>query len=222
MIELMEAVWTPLLLSLRVALVATAAAFTAGVLLAWLFAFYKNRWTSFLSILVTLPLILPPTVLGYYLLVSIGRNSFIGRSYEQLTGGPLVFTWQAAVIAAAIAALPLLIRPIQAAFESVDIEYLGAAKLDGASSWQLLYYIIMPLAWRGILAGLVLGFARAMGEFGATLMVAGSIPGRTQTLSLAIYDAVQGDRMAEANMMVLILSATTITILLLVHRRFSN
>ena len=218
----MEAVWTPLLLSLRVALVATAAAFTAGVLLAWLFAFYKNRWTSFLSILVTLPLILPPTVLGYYLLVSIGRNSFIGRSYEQLTGGPLVFTWQAAVIAAAIAALPLLIRPIQAAFESVDIEYLGAAKLDGASSWQLLYYIIMPLAWRGILAGLVLGFARAMGEFGATLMVAGSIPGRTQTLSLAIYDAVQGDRMAEANMMVLILSATTITILLLVHRRFSN
>ena len=112
--ELMEAVWTPLLLSLRVALVATAAAFTAGVLLAWLFAFYKNRWTSFLSILVTLPLILPPTVLGYYLLVSIGRNSFIGRSYEQLTGGPLVFTWQAAVIAAAIAALPLLIRPIQA------------------------------------------------------------------------------------------------------------
>jgi molybdate transport system permease protein len=220
--ELMEAVWTPLLLSLRVALVATAAAFTAGVLLAWLFAFYKNRWTSFLSILVTLPLILPPTVLGYYLLVSIGRNSFIGRSYEQLTGGPLVFTWQAAVIAAAIAALPLLIRPIQAAFESVDIEYLGAAKLDGASSWQLLYYIIMPLAWRGILAGLVLGFARAMGEFGATLMVAGSIPGRTQTLSLAIYDAVQGDRMAEANMMVLILSATTITILLLVHRRFSN
>ncbi|WP_245922638.1 molybdate ABC transporter permease subunit [Alkalicoccus saliphilus] len=222
MIELMEAVWTPLLLSLRVALVATAAAFTAGVLLAWLFAFYKNRWTSFLSILVTLPLILPPTVLGYYLLVSIGRNSFIGRSYEQLTGGPLVFTWQAAVIAAAIAALPLLIRPIQAAFESVDIEYLGAAKLDGASSWQLLYYIIMPLAWRGILAGLVLGFARAMGEFGATLMVAGSIPGRTQTLSLAIYDAVQGDRMAEANMMVLILSVTTITILLLVHRRFSN
>ncbi|PTL38640.1 molybdate ABC transporter permease subunit [Alkalicoccus saliphilus] len=218
----MEAVWTPLLLSLRVALVATAAAFTAGVLLAWLFAFYKNRWTSFLSILVTLPLILPPTVLGYYLLVSIGRNSFIGRSYEQLTGGPLVFTWQAAVIAAAIAALPLLIRPIQAAFESVDIEYLGAAKLDGASSWQLLYYIIMPLAWRGILAGLVLGFARAMGEFGATLMVAGSIPGRTQTLSLAIYDAVQGDRMAEANMMVLILSVTTITILLLVHRRFSN
>ncbi|TVP88717.1 MAG: molybdate ABC transporter permease subunit [Alkalicoccus sp.] len=218
----MEAVWTPLLLSLRVALVATAASFTAGVLLAWLFAFHKNKWTTFLSILVTIPLILPPTVLGYYLLISIGRNSFIGRSYEQLTGGPLVFTWQAAVIAAAIAALPLLIRPIQAAFESVDIEYLGAAKLDGASSWQLLYYIIMPLAWRGILAGLVLGFARAMGEFGATLMVAGSIPGRTQTLSLAIYDAVQGDRMAEANMMVLILSVTTITILLLVHRRFSN
>lgn len=175
-----------------------------------------------LSIVVTIPLILPPTVLGYYLLVTLGRNSFIGTAYEAVFGGPLVFTWQAAVIAAAIAALPLLIRPMQAAFESIDVDYLGAARLDGASSFQLLRFIILPLSWRGVLAGIVLGFARAMGEFGATLMVAGNIPGRTQTLSIAIYDAVQADRIAEANLMAAVLTIFTIVILYLVHRRFSS
>ncbi|SDO33281.1 molybdate ABC transporter permease subunit [Alkalicoccus daliensis] len=218
---MIESIAGPLRLSLQISIFATFFAFTAGVLLAWIFAFHKNKLTSFLSIIVTIPLILPPTVLGYYLLVTLGRNSVIGQTYEALFGGPIVFTWQAAVAAAAIAALPLLIRPMQAAFESIDVDYLGAARLDGASSFQLLRFIILPIAWRGVLAGVVLGFARAMGEFGATLMVAGNIPGRTQTLSIAIYDAVQADRIAEANFMAAVLTAFTVAILYLVHRRFA-
>lgn len=219
---MLESIAGPLRLSLQISLFATFFAFIAGVLLAWVFAYHKNRFTSILSIIVTIPLILPPTVLGYYLLVVLGRNSWIGQLYEAITGGPIVFTWQAAVIAASIAALPLLVRPMQAAFESIDTDYFGAARLDGASSWQLLRFIVMPIAWRGVLAGLVLGFARAMGEFGATLMVAGNIPGRTQTLSIAVYDAVQADRIAEANFMAAVLTIFTIVILYLVHRRFAS
>lgn len=216
----MDSIFTPLWLSLKIATIATVITFFVGVLLSWWFAFKKNRLTNFLSIVVTIPLVIPPTVLGYYLLITLGRNSFLGRWIEMLTGQPIIFTWRAAVLAASIAALPLLIRPIQASFETISKETIQAAELDGANKFQLLIHIIMPLAYKGILAGLVLGFARAMGEFGATLMVAGNIPGRTQTLSIAIYDAVQADRMNDANMMVLILSAATILFLYLIHRWF--
>lgn len=218
----METILTPLLLSLRISMIATAFAFVIGMLLAWWFAFHKNRLTRLLSVLVTIPLIVPPTVLGYYLLISLGRNSFIGQWIEGLTGEPIVFTWKAAVIAAAIAALPLLIRPIQASFESISTSVLDAAKLDGAHGLQLLRYIIAPLAYKGILAGLVLGFARAMGEFGATIMVAGNIPGKTQTLSIAIYDAVQANRMMDAHLMVLALSVTTIIFLILLSKWYKS
>ncbi|WP_368503026.1 molybdate ABC transporter permease subunit [Alkalihalophilus sp. As8PL] len=218
----MDTILTPLLLSLRISVVATGFAFVVGVLLAWWFAFYKSKLTQLLSILVTIPLIVPPTVLGYYLLILLGRNSTLGQWVESLTGQPIIFTWKAAVIAAAIAALPLLIRPIQASFESIDEGILDAAKLDGAGHWQLLKLIIVPLAYKGILAGLVLGFARAMGEFGATIMVAGNIPGKTQTLSIAIYDAVQANRMMDAHLMVLALSATTIIFLILLSRWYKS
>ncbi|MDV2684599.1 molybdate ABC transporter permease subunit [Alkalihalophilus lindianensis] len=218
----MDTILTPLLLSLRISVVATGFAFVVGVLLAWWFAFYKTKLTQLLSILVTIPLIVPPTVLGYYLLILLGRNSTLGQWVESLTGQPIIFTWKAAVIAAAIAALPLLIRPIQASFESIDEGILDAAKLDGAGHWQLLKLIIVPLAYKGILAGLVLGFARAMGEFGATIMVAGNIPGKTQTLSIAIYDAVQANRMMDAHLMVLALSATTIIFLILLSRWYKS
>ncbi|NJP37554.1 molybdate ABC transporter permease subunit [Bacillus luteus] len=203
----------PLFLSLQVAAAATALAFAAGVLLAWWFAVRQSKLTELASLIVTLPLVLPPTVLGYYLLVFLGRNSWIGRTFEALFGSPIVFTWYAAVAAAAVAALPLIVRPMQQAFESVNRNSLEAAMLDGAGRWQLFRHIMVPLSYRGMLAGLVLGFARAMGEFGATLMVAGNIPGRTQTLSIAVYDAVQANRMQEAHLMVLVLSAVTIAIL---------
>ncbi|MBU9713480.1 molybdate ABC transporter permease subunit [Evansella tamaricis] len=216
----MNAIITPLLLSLKVSIIATIIAFILGILLAWWFAFNKNRLTSLFSIIVMLPLVIPPTVLGYYLLLILGRNSLLGGIMESITGQPIIFTWKAAVIAASIAALPLLIRPIQASFESIDPETIKAAELDGATKIQLLFFIIVPLAYKGILAGIVLGFARAMGEFGATLMVAGNIPGRTQTLSIAIYDAVQADRMMDAHIMVLILSGATILFLFVIHRLF--
>ncbi|WP_053360678.1 molybdate ABC transporter permease subunit [Bacillus sp. FJAT-27251] len=216
----MEAILSPLYLTLKISTIATLFAFILGILFSWWFAFNKNRLTDFLSILVTIPLVIPPTVLGYYLLVVLGRGSFIGQMFETLFGGPLIFTWKAAVIAATVAALPLLIRPIQAAFESISSDVLGAAELDGANRLQLLLFIVIPLAYKGVLAGLVLGFARAMGEFGATLMVSGNIPGKTQTLSIAIYDAVQANRMDDANLMVLILSVTTVLFLYMIHRWF--
>ncbi|WP_100404910.1 molybdate ABC transporter permease subunit [Bacillus solitudinis] len=216
----METIITPLLLSLKIASIATIFAFIIGIICAWWFAFSKSKLTNILSILVTLPLVIPPTVLGYYLLLLLGRNSLLGKWLEALTGQPIIFTWKAAVVAASIAALPLLIRPIQASFESIDPEIIGAAEVDGATKMQSLIYIITPLAYKGVLAGVVLGFARAMGEFGATLMIAGNIPGKTQTLSIAIYDAVQANRMIDAHLMVIILSGTTILFLIMIHKWF--
>ncbi|MBU9722876.1 MULTISPECIES: molybdate ABC transporter permease subunit [Bacillaceae] len=216
----MDNIINPLMLSLRISVIATTIAFLIGIFCAWWFAYKKSKLTSFLSIVITIPLVIPPTVLGYYLLLLLGRGSFIGQWTEALTGQTIVFTWRAAVVAAVIAALPLLVRPIQASFESIDVDVIHAAEIDGASKFRVLLHIITPLAYKGILAGLVLGFARAMGEFGATLMVAGNIPGKTQTLSIAIYDAVQANRMMDAHIMVLILTVTTILFLLLIHRWF--
>ncbi|MDQ0158262.1 molybdate ABC transporter permease subunit [Alkalibacillus salilacus] len=201
----LSALW----LSLQVALLATVFAFAMGTILAWWFATSNSRLARLLSILVTVPLILPPTVLGYYILVILSHQSWL----TTLIGGQILFTWKAAVIVATIAALPLVIRPIQVAFESIDSELLRASELDGASKWQQLLWVIIPLSYRGIIAGVTLGFARAMGEFGATLMVAGNIPGETQTLSIAIYDAVQANRMTEANIMVVLLTVTTLLLL---------
>lgn len=217
---MIDAILTPLLLTLRISIIATIIAFISGILLSWWFAFNKNKFTDFLSILITIPLVIPPTVLGYYLLLLLGHSSPTGKWIEKILGQPIVFTWKAAVIAATIAALPLLIRPIQASFESINKETIGAAEIDGANKFQVLLYIILPLAYKGVLAGLVLGFARAMGEFGATLMVAGNIPGKTQTLSIAIYDAVQANRMMDAHIMVFILSLSTISFLYLIHKWF--
>lgn len=218
----MEPILFPLYLSLKVATIATIIAFFVSVLLAWIIVYKPNRWTNLMSYLVMLPLVLPPTVLGYYLLLLIGRDSWIGQTVEALTGQPLVFTWKAAVIAAAIAALPLVIRPIQLAFESIERELLKVAELEGANRWQVFLHIILPLSYKGLIAGAILGFARAMGEFGATLMVAGNIPGKTQTLSIAIYDAVQANRMADAHMMVLILSGVTIFFIVVVSGWFKQ
>src|SRR6185369_4957648 len=152
------------------------------------------------------------TVLGYYLLVLIGRQSPLGRFLEA-RGIVLVFTWQAAVLAAAVVALPLVARAAQAAFETVDPDLEDAARTFGGSEWRIFWSITVPLAWPGILAGTVLTFARAMGEFGATLMVAGNIPGKTQTLSLAVYDAVQAGQDDLANFLVLVTSIVCVLIL---------
>ncbi|MGH2372806.1 MAG: molybdate ABC transporter permease subunit [Candidatus Methylomirabilaceae bacterium] len=210
--------WSPLWLSLRVASLATLLAAIAGVALGYLLAEGRFRGRGTLESIITLPLILPPTVLGYYLLVTLGRQSLIGQTFERVTGAPLVFSWQGAVVAALIPALPYVVRTARAAFEDIDAGVREAARIDGASRVQQFTRISVPLARRGITAGVALAFARALGEFGATLMVAGNIPGRTQTMPIAIYDAVQAGRSDVASLLVLVLSVVAVVVLLAVSR----
>jgi molybdate transport system permease protein len=208
----------PLWLSLRVATTATGLAFILGVPLAWLLAKRPFPGRDLVSVAILLPMVLPPTVLGYYLLLLIGRQSALGRAAEAIGLGRIVFTPTAAVIAAFVASLPFLVRAAQAGFEHVDRAYEEAARTLGRSELAIFASVTVPLAWRGILAGVALAFARAMGEFGATLMIAGNIPGRTQTASIAIYDAVQGYRLEQAHLLALVLSIVTGGILLLLTR----
>lgn len=210
--------WFPVWLSLRVSALATLLSLAIGVALAWLLANRDFRGKNVLDAFVTLPLVLPPTVLGYYLLVSIGRNTLPGQLYEKLTGQPLVFTWQAAVLASTLHAVPLLVKSARAAFESVDGRFERAARTLGASELRVFWHVSVPLARRSLLAATVLAFARCMGDFGATLMVAGDIPGRTQTVSIAIYDAVQSGNGFAARVLVVVVSAVTIGIVYLASR----
>ena len=168
--------------------------------------------------LTTLPLALPPTVLGYYLLVVIGRASWIGHAWESMTGSPLVFTWRAAVIASTLHAIPLLVKSSRAALENVDRAYERAARSLGASEWRLFWRVSIPLARRPIAAATALAFARSLGDFGATLMIAGDIPGRTQTAAIAIYDAVESGNTLVARTLVIVISIATAVIVYLANR----
>lgn len=208
----------PLWLSLRVAFVATVTASLVGIPLAWLLARRQFFGRDLLAVLVVLPMVLPPTVLGYYLLVGVGRRSPIGRWIENTSGESIVFTAQGAALAATIAALPFLVRAAQGGFEGVESTYEEAARTLGRSEWSIFLTVTVPLAWRGILAGLALCFARAMGDFGTTLLVAGNIPGRTQTASIAIYDAVQAGRLEQANTLAALLAVLTGGLLFLLTR----
>lgn len=208
----------PLYLSLKVAAVATAGVVVLGLPLAWVLARRRFWGREMLAALVMLPLVLPPTVLGYYLLLALGRQGFLGRFLENFLGINIIFTWQAAVVASFVVSLPLLVRAAQAAIEAVSTELEDAARTLGRSEMAIFFTLTLPLAWRGVLAGVVLTFARAMGEFGATLMVAGNIPGRTQTMPIAIYDAVQAGNMPLANTLVLLITVATIGALWLLGR----
>jgi molybdate transport system permease protein len=210
--------WAPLALSLRVAAIATTIGLLAGLPFAWLLARARFPGRDLLGVLVLLPMVLPPTVLGYYLLLLIGRGGPVGRLSEAVGFGRIVFTPTAAVVAALVAAFPFLVRAAQAGFEQVDPVYEEAARTLGRGEVAIFFTVTLPLAWRGVLAGVALGFARAVGEFGATLMVAGNIPGRTQTASIAIYDAVQAFRFTDAHWLALVLSAVSGAILLLITR----
>lgn len=210
--------WFPLLLSLRVAIIATALVAVAGTALAWLLARKNFHGREVLDALVTLPLVLPPTVLGYYLLVLLGRGSSTGRAIEAVTGMQFVFTWRGAVVAAAVGALPLMVKTSRAAIASVEVDLENAARTLGRSEWQVFRHVTLPLASRGIIAGMVLAFARTLGDFGATLMVAGNIPGRTQTAAIAIYDATQAGRDRFALTLALILSGIAFILLYVTNR----
>jgi len=195
--------WKPLLLTLQVVALASLFIVVIGLAFAWLLARYQFTGKPLLEILVLIPLVIPPSVLGYYLLQLFGREGLFATVFHI----DVLFTWQAAVIASVIVGLPLLIQPARAGLEDVDRKLEDAARVDGAGNLQVMRFITLPLARRSILAGVVLASARAMGEFGVTLMIAGNIPGRTQTLSLAIYDAVQTRQYDDANLMVLVLTA---------------
>jgi molybdate transport system permease protein len=204
----------PLWLTLKVAFVATSLTFVAGVALAFLVARSRFWGREALDSLCTLPLVMPPTVLGYYLIVFIGNRGWLGHWLKTTFGISLIFTWQGAALAAAVVSLPLIYKTARAAFEGVDPNLENAARTLGASELKVFCRVSLPLAWPGILAGTMLAFARAMGEFGATLMVAGNLPGKTQTLSVAVYAAMQAGNDSLATTLVIIISVVCLTILL--------
>ena len=207
-----------LALSVRVAVLATLANAAVGIPLAYLLARRPFRGRALVDLLVTLPLVLPPTVTGYYLIVLLGRRGWLGAPVYAATGWSIAFTWYAAVVAATVMALPLLVRTARAAIESVDRDLEKAAWTLGRSEWRTALEVTLPLARNGILAGLVLAFARALGEFGATLMLAGNIPGRTATVPLAIYTAVQTGEETTALALVAILTALSCVVLVVAGR----
>ncbi len=205
--------WFPLLLSLRVACSATAGVLALGTPVAYLLSHKDFRGKSLLDALVTIPLVLPPTVLGYYLLVLLGRESPLGKLYENMVGHPLVFTAEAAVVAAFLHSAPIYIKAARVILEGVDQRYEWAAQSLGASNWRTFWRITLPLSQRALLSLGALSFARSLGDFGVTIMLAGNIPGRTQTLSVAIYDAVESGNGALARTLVAVVSLTALALL---------
>jgi molybdate transport system permease protein len=213
----MDQAWIPLLLSLKVAGWATAIDVVLGVAVAFGLSRWRSSARELVDSLLTLPLVMPPTVLGYYLLVLLGRRGAIGAWLDKFDI-QLVFTWQGAVIASAVVAFPLVLKSARTAFETVDPQFERAARTLGISEAAVFFRVTLPLAARGILAGALLAFARALGEFGATLMIAGNLPGRTQTLSVAVYAAVQAGDDSTANILVIVTSVTCVVILLAAGR----
>jgi molybdate transport system permease protein len=214
----MDGAWVPLALTLKVAAWATGLNLFLGIGAGYALARARVPGRNVIDAVLTLPMVMPPTVLGYYLLVLIGSHGPIGAWLLQHFGMRLIFTWQAAVIAATVVSFPLVFKAARAAFETVDPQLEDAARSLGLSSAAVFFRVSLPLAWRGILAGLLLAFARALGEFGATLMVAGSIPGQTQTLSIAVYEAVQAGQDSTANFLVAVTSITCMAVLLAAGR----
>ena len=216
----------PLLLSLKVASLATVIVLIGGLGLIGVTTRLRPRWRHLIRMGATLPLVLPPTVLGYYLLVLLGRESALGVLWERVFGFDLVFTWQATVVAATVASFPLFFMTAIPAFESIDDSVINAARTLGKSDWQIFWLIKLPLAWRGILSGVSLAFSRALGDFGITLMIAGNIPNKTQTASLAIYDYVVAGERGAANQMALITTVFGVVLLSIgtwvVHRRLDQ
>jgi molybdate transport system permease protein len=202
----------PLFLTVKVSFFATVLTIATGLSLAWVMAKKDFFGKGLLDVVIMQPLVIPPTVLGYYLLALFGRSGSLGRFLDSI-GVEIVFTWKGAVVAAFISSLPLFVKPARAALEGVGTDLENAARLLGKTEWQVIRTITLPLAWRGILAGAVMAFARATGEFGATLMVAGNIPGVTQTLPIAIYDAVQSGDTGAANFLVLIITLFSFSVL---------
>ncbi|WP_298233957.1 molybdate ABC transporter permease subunit [uncultured Azohydromonas sp.] len=208
----------PLALTLQVAIVATLLALLLGVALGWAFARTRLPGRGVLEAVCMLPLVLPPTVLGYGILLLMGRHGVLGGWLREHFNYTVIFNWHGAVLASALVALPLVLKAASTAFSQVDRNLEAAARTLRQSRWSVFARVTLPLAWPGILAGTLLAFARAMGEFGASLMVAGSIRGQTQTASMAIYDAVQSGQDQAALLLAFVISAVSVAILVASNR----
>jgi len=205
-------------LSFQVAVVATFLIIVTGIPVAYFLAQRNFKGKELLDMIFTLPLVLPPTVTGYYLIVIFGRNGFIGKIIYNLTGWTIMFTWHAAVLASFVIALPFMIKTSRAAIESVDKNLINASYTLGHSEFETAVRVILPLARKGIMAGAVLSFARALGEFGATLMLAGNIPGKTNTMPIAIYSFASSGEWSQANYLVILLTFMSGIFLYLANR----
>lgn len=209
--------WSPLKLSVEIAFVAGIIVIVAGILLGKLMAKRNFRGKLLLETFMLLPLVLPPTVIGFLLIIIFGKNSIFGEFVQWLFDQPIMFTWWAAVIASTVVAFPLMYQSAKTGFESVDEDIENAARIDGANEWQIFFYVSIPLAIKAIVSGGILSFTRALGEFGATLMFAGNIPGKTQTMPLAIYMAIDSGKMSLAWSWVICMIAISFIMLLIVH-----
>lgn len=218
---------SPMFISLKTAVVATVITFFIGLAAAYAMAIYKGRLKGVIDAILSLPLVLPPTVVGFFLLVLFGRNGFIGKFLLKF-GTTIIFSWTATVIAATVVAFPLMYRTSRGAFEQIDKNIINAARTLGVSEWRIFWKITVPIAWPGIAAASVLAFARALGEFGATLMVAGNIPGKTQTMPVAIFFASEGGDMKTALIWVLLIVTISLIVIVLMNywseyqRKFSS
>jgi molybdate transport system permease protein len=210
--------YSPLILSLWISVLATSIIAVLGILIGYVLARKRFFGRTLLDAFTTLPMILPPTVTGYYLIILLGKNGIIGNYIYKLTGWSVMFTWQAAVIAATVVAIPIMIKSATAAIESVDLEYEKAAFILGKTEFETFFLVTLPLAKKGLIAGLVLSFARALGEFGATIMIAGNIPGKTSTMPLAIYRAFQSGEDQLATTLVIILTVVSIAVIYITTR----
>jgi molybdate transport system permease protein len=208
--------WTPAVVSLKVALVSTTIIFFLGLVAAWRMANYSGKWRVWIDSILTLPLVLPPTVVGFLLLVLIGKHGPIGILLASFDI-KIIFSWGAAVVSAVVVAFPLMYRTTIGAFEQIDQDLLNAARTLGASEFRIFWRVTVPLAWPGIAAATALSFARVLGEFGATLMVSGNIPGKTQTIPLAIYFAAEGGKLDVAGIWVIIIFSVSMGAILLIN-----
>ena len=208
--------FSPLWISLKTAFLATIITSIIGIFLSYKMANYKGRGRGFIDGIFTLPLILPPTVIGFFLLLLCGKNGLVGKIFMNFNKN-IIFSWSATVIAATVVAFPMMYRTCRSAFEQIDKNMISAARTLGLSETKIFFKIAIPLAWPGIIGGLVLSFARALGEFGATLMIAGNIPGRTQTMPVAIFFAVESGDMNKAMLWVLIIISISFIMIFLLN-----
>jgi len=209
--------WQAFLLTIELAVIVSAILFVIGLPLAYWIAFSRQRWKFLVEALVALPIVLPPTVLGFYVLVALGSQSPLGRWWQSLTGHTLAFTFTGLVIGSVLYSLPFAVQPFAASFASVDRKLLAASATLGASPMRTFFRVVMPLSAPGLVTGVVLTFAHTMGEFGVVLMIGGNIPGVTRTVSIGIYDQVQASNYASANAMALLLLVFCFAVLAIVY-----